>query len=150
MIKKTFRVIIQILVVLVGLIALLVVGVVIFVNTAPQIGKAPEGEDLATIKLSPHYKDGVFVNNIETTLGSFGDMLDVVPDMLFGKNQSPEKPLPTKFGNFDNAKIDSICAVTWFGHSAFLLEIEGSKVLLDPMLGPVSAPVSFGTKTLCL
>jgi L-ascorbate metabolism protein UlaG (beta-lactamase superfamily) len=30
--------------------------------------------------------------------------------------------------------------VTWLGHSAVYLEIEGKKILLDPMLGPSSSP----------
>ncbi len=30
--------------------------------------------------------------------------------------------------------------ITWFGHSAFLIEIDGKKILLDPMLGEVPAP----------
>jgi L-ascorbate metabolism protein UlaG (beta-lactamase superfamily) len=33
--------------------------------------------------------------------------------------------------------------LSWFGHSAFMLEIEGATILLDPMLGPVASPVSF-------
>ena len=37
--------------------------------------------------------------------------------------------------------------VTWFGHSAFLLEIEGHILLFDPMLGDRPSPVSWvGTK----
>jgi L-ascorbate metabolism protein UlaG (beta-lactamase superfamily) len=31
--------------------------------------------------------------------------------------------------------------VTWFGHSAFLLEIEGKRLLFDPMFGPRPSPV---------
>ncbi|MBZ0098061.1 MAG: MBL fold metallo-hydrolase, partial [Taibaiella sp.] len=37
-------------------------------------------------------------------------------------------------------KPDSITRLTWFGHSAFLVEISGKKILLDPMFGPVPAP----------
>ncbi|WP_366296184.1 MBL fold metallo-hydrolase [Paenibacillus sp. AN1007] len=37
--------------------------------------------------------------------------------------------------------------VTWFGHSAFLLEIEGHRLLFDPMFGDRPSPVSWaGTK----
>lgn len=37
--------------------------------------------------------------------------------------------------------------VTWFGHSAFLLEIEGKRLFFDPMLGSRPSPVSWvGTK----
>ncbi|QHW35111.1 hypothetical protein GZH47_15170 [Paenibacillus rhizovicinus] len=37
--------------------------------------------------------------------------------------------------------------VTWFGHSAFLLEFEGRRLLFDPMLSPSPSPVpGFGSK----
>ena len=36
--------------------------------------------------------------------------------------------------------------VTWYGHSAILLEIEGKRILIDPMLGPAASPVPFLTK----
>lgn len=32
------------------------------------------------------------------------------------------------------------CRLTWFGHSAFLLEMDGKKILLDPMFGDTPAP----------
>jgi L-ascorbate metabolism protein UlaG (beta-lactamase superfamily) len=37
--------------------------------------------------------------------------------------------------------------VTWFGHSAFFLEMDGQRLLIDPMFGPRPSPVSWvGTK----
>ena len=41
---------------------------------------------------------------------------------------------------------DSITQVTWYGHSAILLEIDGKNLLIDPMLGPAASPVSFLSK----
>lgn len=41
---------------------------------------------------------------------------------------------------------DTSVYVTWFGHSAVLLEIEGKRILLDPMLGPAASPVPFFAK----
>jgi hypothetical protein len=32
--------------------------------------------------------------------------------------------------------------VTWFGHSAFFLEMDGQRLLIDPMFGPRPSPVS--------
>src|SRR5690606_7278752 len=34
-------------------------------------------------------------------------------------------------------------SLTWLGHSAFILNLDGNKILIDPMLGPVASPVSF-------
>lgn len=38
---------------------------------------------------------------------------------------------------------DSLVHITWFGHSAVLLEIEGKRIRLDPMFGPAASPVYF-------
>jgi L-ascorbate metabolism protein UlaG (beta-lactamase superfamily) len=35
----------------------------------------------------------------------------------------------------------SITQLTWFGHSAFLLELDGKKILIDPMFGPSPSPI---------
>ncbi|MEL6650741.1 MAG: MBL fold metallo-hydrolase [Bacteroidota bacterium] len=42
---------------------------------------------------------------------------------------------------------DSVTRVSWFGHSAFLLQIDGVNLLLDPMLGKTPSPHPWmGTK----
>jgi L-ascorbate metabolism protein UlaG (beta-lactamase superfamily) len=42
--------------------------------------------------------------------------------------------------------LDSTLKITWFGHSAILLQIDGKNILIDPMLGNAAAPVPFMTK----
>lgn len=49
----------------------------------------------------------------------------------------PVKNLPIVLSNKNNESLES---VTWFGHSATLLKIEGKKLLLDPMFGDASSP----------
>ncbi|MDF2723399.1 MAG: hypothetical protein K0Q59_3074 [Paenibacillus sp.] len=52
-----------------------------------------------------------------------------------------------EFRATDEALRADAAQVTWFGHSAFLLELEGKRLLFDPMLGPRPSPVSWaGTK----
>ena len=128
------------------IVILLVVGIAIFIQTAPQFGQSPEGEDLERISQSPNYGDGEFLNLTETKMGSFKEMMGTMPNFLFGKNQNPKNPIPTRFGEGESAPVDSACYVTWYGHSAFLIEMDGQRILIDPMLGKVAAPVSFGTK----
>ena len=129
-----------------GLILLILLGTVIFVGTASQFGQPPEGTDLERISRSPNYVDGEFVNNIETTLGSFSDMLGTLPKFLSATNLHPEETLPVRYGQNHEPPADSIAYVTWFGHSAFLVEMEGKRILLDPMFGDSPSPVSFGSK----
>ena len=42
------------------------------------------------------------------------------------------------------AQADADLAFTWLGHAAYMVEMEGKFVLLDPMLGPNPSPV-YGT-----
>ncbi len=131
--------------IILSLITLLAAGIFVFVKSAPQFGQKPRGEDLERISQSPHYDEGKFANLIETKMGSIGAMMATLPDFLFGKNGSPDAPLPVKFGENGQLAADSLCFVTWYGHSAFLMEMEGKRILIDPMLGETAAPTSFGS-----
>jgi L-ascorbate metabolism protein UlaG (beta-lactamase superfamily) len=57
-------------------------------------------------------------------------------------NRQPKFDIPVL--KIDSADIvnrpDSIIKATWFGHSAFLIEVDGKKLLVDPMFGPTPAP----------
>ncbi len=121
------------------------IAVIIFVNTAPQIGQKPKGKHLEEIQKSSNYGDDEFVNQMETKMGSFGEMMGTMPDFFFGKNQSPDFELPVKFGENKQPTVDTLSHITWYGHSAFLIEMEGKRILIDPMLGDYAAPVSFGS-----
>ncbi len=134
------------LLIILGLIVLFTIAVIVFVKTAPQIGQPPEGEDLARISRSPNFENGAFINLIETGMGSFGEMMGTMPKFIYMKGGSPSDPLPVEYGNNIAAAPDSVAYLTWFGHSAFLLEMEDLRILIDPMLGPVASPVSFGSK----
>lgn len=144
--KKLFKFLKRMLIVILVLSAALAIGIFIFVKTAPQFGQPPQGAELERIRQSSNYGEGEFVNLIETKMGSFGEMMSTMPDFLFGKNQSPDDTLPVKFGENTAAAVDTSCYITWYGHSAFLIEMDGQRILIDPMLGKTAAPVSFGSK----
>ncbi|MDC1067758.1 MBL fold metallo-hydrolase [Candidatus Kapabacteria bacterium] len=131
---------------IVGFIATLIVAVFIFIKFAPQLGKKPEGEHLARIKQSPNHNGEIFVNLIETHEAEPMEALKTLPKFIFGENGSPEKSVPVKFGENNRPANDSSCFITWYGHSAFLLEINGKRILIDPMLGESSSPIYVTTK----
>lgn len=144
--RKFFKFLLKMLLVIVVPILLLGVGVVIFVNTAPQFGQVPKGKDLERIQQSKNFKEGKFINLIDTQVGTVKAMLSVLPDYFSLKNGSPSKALPTAFEKETKSVADSNVYVTWYGHSAFLFEIGQKRILIDPMFGPVAAPVNFGAK----
>lgn len=143
--KRVWKIAKRIAIFLVVCVIVFIAGIVIFVNTSPQFGQSPAGDDLTRISQSPFYLDGQFINLIETKMGSFSEMMGTMPDFIYGENQEPSDTLPVRFGENAEAANDSNCYITWYGHSAFLIEMDGKRILIDPMLGETAAPVSFGS-----
>ncbi|MEK4578726.1 MBL fold metallo-hydrolase [Bacillus mycoides] len=80
-----------------------------------------------------------YMNQIPTDV-SFNpkDIIGLMTDYFKMKTKlRPVKNLPIVLSNKNNESLES---VTWFGHSASLLKIEGKKLLLDPMFGDASSP----------
>lgn len=128
---------------LLGAIVLILVVGFVFVTFSPQFGGTHSNEDKLRYSASGHYDDGEFQNLIPTSMDmGLSQMIKVVGEMLEGtENSRPDFEVPIQ-------KVDSISLtkktahpkVIWFGHSAFLLQIDGLNILLDPMLGEVCAP----------
>ncbi|HFJ9402843.1 TPA: MBL fold metallo-hydrolase [Bacillus paranthracis] len=80
-----------------------------------------------------------YVNQIHTDV-SFKpkDIIGLMTDYFKMKTKlRPIKNLPIVLSDKNNKSLES---VTWFGHSASLLKIEGKTLLLDPMFGDASSP----------
>lgn len=129
---------------IVGIIALLLVVTIVFVNTSPQFGGKPTKEQKLAYAQTGHYENGKFVNQIPSEM-EIG--IKDFPSLLYKQfKNDPDRQPSEKFDvqNIDSLEIerkpDSITRLTWFGHSTFLLEIAGKKILLDPMFGDVPAP----------
>ncbi|AXR17268.1 hypothetical protein COC60_15975 [Bacillus thuringiensis] len=80
-----------------------------------------------------------YINQIHTDV-SFKpkDIIGLITDYFKMKSKlRPIKNLPIVLSDKSNESLES---VTWFGHSASLLKIEGKILLLDPMFGDASSP----------
>ncbi|GAB3289793.1 MBL fold metallo-hydrolase [Hymenobacter tenuis] len=130
------------------LVLLLVVGVA-FANLSPQFGGKPTKAQRAVYAKTGHYLDGEFQNLVPTTLMTGGSTLGSLWRFVFGKtpNSKPAALLPMQM--LDSLTITQkpadMVRVTWFGHSASLVEIAGKNILLDPMLGMEMGPISWIT-----
>lgn len=104
-------------------------------------GKRAEGARLERMQRSPHYADGRFYNSLpEQNLGSLPSVLQ---RWIFSENthREPAEPLPVvrrDAGDFSVAASD--LRITWLGHSTLLVEIEGHRVLTDPVWGKYASP----------
>jgi len=88
------------------------------------------------IEGSPQYKNGKF-NDMGNALDmSFTDYVSTTWDFLFTRNhRTPDTELPIKqidlspFNNQDSNRLN----VTWLGHSSLMINIDGYKILTDPV-----------------
>ncbi|MEM6288966.1 MAG: MBL fold metallo-hydrolase [Bacteroidota bacterium] len=101
-------------------------------------GAAPAGERLDRIAQSPQYRDGQFQNTIPTVAD--GVSFETVWAYLTGgsDHRTPEAALPVAAA--DVAEAPAGLRVTWLGHSTLLVEIEGVRVLVDPIWGERASP----------
>ncbi len=129
--------------VLLTTILLCIITVVLFINLSPVFGGSASSEQKATYLSSENYQDGKFVNSEPVDFSM--DFKDVI--RLLGAYVSPPPlTIPTKSlpmesaDSVDIAQYHGGSRLLWFGHSTFLLQLNGKNILLDPMLGRVPAP----------
>ena len=129
------------------LLVILVVLTYLFFNQK-QFGKRPSGNRLAQIKKSPNFKNNSFQNLSHTPDLTEGvSMYSVLKEFLFNKNEfkRPNQEIPTlKTDLLQLNPLENI--VVWFGHSSYYLQIDGKKILVDPVLSKNASPLSFTTK----
>lgn len=127
-----------------ALLFMLVVGGWLFIKLSPEFGGKPSSVQKESFAQLDHYQNGIFVNLIPTSMDmSFSNILSVMSDYIQGiPNGAPDFTLPVE--SVDSLSLvdpaDAPTQITWFGHSAVLLEIDGLRIFLDPMLGNVPAP----------
>ena len=142
MIKKIFKVLGITLAVFV--LAIVIIAVC-FINLSPQFGGSPSEVQMQQYAKSGHYQGGKFINQIPTTLDlGFVKTMDVIYDYFFNQVPDLEPSTPIPIEKIDSLQIirkpPDLKRLTWFGHSACLLEMEGKKILFDPMLGESPSP----------
>jgi L-ascorbate metabolism protein UlaG (beta-lactamase superfamily) len=68
-------------------------------------------------------------------------MLTILRDLIKGNpKRKPAGPIPVDSLELLPLRDDTAAKAVWFGHSAVLLELEGKRVLLDPMFAQSPSP----------
>lgn len=110
----------------------------------PQFGKNSSGERLEKIKMSPNYIDGKFQNIKKTSdLGgeSSFNLYGMLKELFFERNgkRMPSADIPSVKTNIENLKADENIVV-WLGHSSFFLQLDGKRILIDPVMDGYASP----------
>lgn len=110
----------------------------------PALGGKPSPESRERIRRSKQYRDGEFAYPLPTPmLSGWKDQVSILGEFLKGTPQAvPDRPLDVeRYSPASAAERENAVRVTWFGHSAVLLELGDMTVFLDPMLGRAPSPV---------
>lgn len=114
-----------------------------------QYGKSPKGEKLERIKNSPNYKNGKFHNLSEAPdLEQDTNFIRMLKEFFFDKSDRREPPseLPSVKTDLKNLSPDEDIFV-WFGHSSYFLQVEGKRILIDPVLSGNASPTKIFNKS---
>ena len=124
----------------------LVIGVNLFVRQV-KFGKLPEGERKARIEKSRNYKNGAFqnLNNTPQITGD-GGFMKIMKDMFNAKNRRPVDSIPSIKTDLLHLQRDKDILV-WFGHSSYFIQIDGKRILVDPVFCGNASPFSFMIKS---
>jgi L-ascorbate metabolism protein UlaG (beta-lactamase superfamily) len=112
-----------------------------------SLGRKPDGERLERIKSSPTWSVDRFAN-IHSVMAGLRDPTVAMPalsDFLCGgARRVPNGPLPSlnPLETWKSAPASGLRA-TWLGHSTVMIEIDGHRVLTDPVWGPRASPSRF-------
>ena len=135
------------MIILISVVLLLVATTVMYLQL-PKFGKAPGGQRLESIQKSSNFKDGKFENIHLTPMITEGhSAMKITWGFFFGRfpRTTPTDTIPSKKTNLKNLPINENVLV-WFGHSSYFMQVDGKKILVDPVFSGAAAPFSFSVK----
>ncbi|MEJ8840038.1 MBL fold metallo-hydrolase [Ramlibacter sp. AN1133] len=112
-----------------------------------SLGSRAAGARLERMQASPLWAGGRF-RNVHPMLPGLRDPQATMPSLTDflcgGERRVPTAPLPTldPRDTWTRAPASGL-RVTWLGHSTLLVEIDGLRVLTDPVWGPRASPSRF-------
>jgi L-ascorbate metabolism protein UlaG (beta-lactamase superfamily) len=123
-----------------GLLALL--STVAAIDGCTSFGSRAEGPRLARMERSPQWREGQFHNPQPLRNHGWKMIKGLANASSYG---SPQQPMPTVA--VDRKRLETAPAsglrVTWLGHSTALIEIDGHRVLTDPVWSHRASPLGW-------
>ncbi|HEV7977819.1 MBL fold metallo-hydrolase [Amycolatopsis sp.] len=110
-----------------------------------EYGARAKGVRAERMRNSPQFRDGAFRNVAPPVERTGASYREVIREMLFGdkKNQRyPTGPIPMVTRSPAEPATTGL-HLTWYGHASVLVEIDGARVLFDPVWSERVSPLQF-------
>lgn len=126
--------------------ALLLISAVLFIASCiSSFGANPRGEEREALMTSLNYGEETFINPVETDNDlEWREFREIRRREKVDRNPPVDIPVtpppPAAYNKRHDA--DSV-RVTWIGHATTLVELDGFRVLTDPIFGERCSPVRF-------
>jgi L-ascorbate metabolism protein UlaG (beta-lactamase superfamily) len=112
-----------------------------------SLGKNPSGKRLERIKQSPNYKNNAFQNLSPTAQLADDSSFYTISKQSINKSKATEPSRVLPFIKTDLKRLQSDePVIVWFGHSSYLIKVNGKTILIDPVFSGNASPVSFMMK----
>lgn len=127
----------KIILIVLGIIILILLGVYGFLMFYPSVGKVPNKKRRKIYQeKTSHFYDNQFHNIEDFTL----------PSGKYEKNKGaivvPKYEIPVvTWDNYPNSHYDDFF-INWLGHSSSFIQMNGSNILIDPVLSKYASPIS--------
>src|SRR5271154_5101213 len=127
-----------------GLLGVVTIGVLgaFLINGCSTINARPDAAEIAREQQSAQWAAGKFAN----PQPMWSDVRGTVTGLFEStQDQVPSSPVPVVSDGGATLRTPSVTVlrVTWFGHSSVFLEIDGTKILIDPLWSERASPVSW-------
>jgi L-ascorbate metabolism protein UlaG (beta-lactamase superfamily) len=132
-----------------GIVILVIIGAAILFMNGAAFGSLPSEEDLKEIRRSRNFRDGQFQNISPTPALTEGvGFFSVLNEFLFGKSKKNIPPAVLPSGKTDLLHLDrNKNMLVWFGHSSYFMQVDGKRILVDPVFSGNASPLRFTTKS---
>jgi len=108
-----------------------------------KFGKSPSGRRFEQIKQSQNFKNGEFKNLSSTpTLAEGHNWFRVLYESYIKHKPRhyPKEIIPSVKTDLINLSLDTDVLV-WFGHSSYFMQIDGKRILVDPVFSGNASPI---------
>ena len=124
-------------------VAVILITVTFFYMRQAKFGQAPAGYHLQKISHSSNFNDGMFKNIQHTPdLTEGHSYFGILYQQFFVKHPrtKPEDIIPSKKTDLFSIPEDENVLV-WFGHSSYFIQLDGIKILVDPVFSGNASPI---------